>query len=139
MGQSNSRKKILIVDDSKTIHNMLSSVLINNGYAVVPAMNGEECIALAKEISPDLILLDRQMPVMDGNETLKTLKADNALAKIPVIMLTADKELKDMSQSLELGAQDYVVKPFIPYDLIMRINKLLDTGKRFWQKTAEKE
>ena len=128
-----SEKTALIIDDDRTLLLTLKELLSQNGYNAFLAKKGTEGLILAKEKHPDVILLDRQMPEADGNHILIELKTDQATQHIPVIMLTGDNRIGDISSSLELGASDYVVKPFDLDNLIMRIETALknaDTPQR---------
>ena len=89
------------------------------------AEDGEEALRKASDIRPSLIVLDAMMPKLDGFNVLSALKSDDALKDIPVIMLTARKGDKDIVSALEKGAEDYMVKPFIPDELIARVSRIL--------------
>ena len=120
-----SREKILIVDDEKDIVKMLDYNLKKEGFRTVLAYDGEDAIDLANRDNPDLIILDLMLPGMDGLEVCKTLKKENKTAKIPIIMLTAKVQEADKIVGLELGADDYITKPFSPRELIARIKAVL--------------
>ncbi len=122
------KQKILAVDDEIDILNLLRYNLVNAGFAFTPAEDGPEALELAKKMLPDLILLDLMLPNMEGNEVLRRLKADPATRRIPVIMLTARGEEIDRVIGLELGADDYIVKPFSPRELVLRIKAVLRKG-----------
>ncbi len=122
------RRKILAVDDEKDILRLLEHNLGKAGYDVVSAEDGPEAIDLAKRELPDLIILDAMLPNVEGTEVLKTLKKDRVTDRIPVMMLTAKGEELDRVVGLELGADDYIVKPFSPKELLLRVNVLL--GKK---------
>jgi len=110
--------KILIIDDEKTIVDILKYNLLKDGYAVYEAYDGEEGIKKAKEYNPDLILLDVMLPKMDGFSVLRTLRQEMS---IPILMLTAKEEEVDKVLGLELGADDYITKPFSMRELMARI------------------
>lgn len=116
-------QKILVIDDDEMLRMLLSFKLSALGYEVSFAEDGKHGIELAQEISPDLIVLDGMMPVMDGVETIKRLKADDTLKTIPVVMLTARRGDADAVQALSLGAIDFVNKPFNPEELVLRIQR----------------
>ncbi|MBI5599690.1 MAG: response regulator [Deltaproteobacteria bacterium] len=116
---------ILTVDDEADILNLLGYNLKKAGYGVLQAKDGPEAIGLARRKKPDLILLDIMLPDMDGTEVLKRLKRDDSLAHIPVIMLTAKGEEVDRILGLELGAEDYITKPFSPRELVLRVKAVL--------------
>jgi phosphate regulon transcriptional regulator PhoB len=120
-----SKEKILIVDDEKDIVKMLDYNLKKEGFRTVLAYDGEDAIDLANRDNPDLIILDLMLPGMDGLEVCKTLKKENKTAKIPIIMLTAKVQEADKIVGLELGADDYITKPFSPRELIARIKAVL--------------
>ena len=119
------REKILIVDDEKDIVKMLSYNLKKEGYRIVDARDGEDALDLALREHPDLILLDLMLPGIDGLEVCKQLKKEAKTSRIPIIMLTAKTQETDKIVGLELGADDYVSKPFSPKELIARIKAVL--------------
>jgi two-component system alkaline phosphatase synthesis response regulator PhoP len=123
------KEKILIVDDEKDIVKMLDYNLKKEGFRTVLAYDGEEALDLASREHPDLIVLDLMLPGIDGLEVCKTLKKESKTAFIPVIMLTAKKQEADKIVGLELGADDYVTKPFSPRELIARIKAVLRRSK----------
>ncbi len=118
-------KRILLVDDEKDMLDLTVPMLTANHFEVVAVSSGEEALKQAAASSPDLILLDLMMPSMDGHETLKLLKENNKTGSIPVLMLTAIGKADSVSRSLELGAIDYIAKPFEPKTLLEKIRKAL--------------
>lgn len=126
--------KILAVDDEDSIRELLAVQLKKNGYEAVTAADGRE--ALAKAQGTDLILLDVMMPELDGFEVCRRLKADPATCAIPIIMLTAKTEEIDKVLGLELGADDYLAKPFSMRELMARIKAVL---RRTGQDSAAKQ
>ena len=116
-------KKILIVDDEPRIVKMVEYRLQANGYEVVTAGNGIECLEKAKKEAPDLILLDILMPEMDGYQALLKLKSLDDTKSIPVIMLTAKGQVEDVVAAQGMGDDEYVVKPFNPVTLLEKIHK----------------
>ena len=120
-----SRQTILVVEDEADIRELLAFNLRREGYAVLEAGDGREGLELARERQPDLVLLDVMMPVMDGFAVCRELERDTRTVRIPVIMLTARGEEVDRIVGLELGADDYVVKPFSVRELILRIRAIL--------------
>ena len=121
--------KILVADDEVYILHILEFSLGAEGFEVVTANNGETAIAKAKQESPDLIVLDIMMPVLDGYETLRQLKAEQTTKDIPVILLTAKGRDVDKRLGFEVGATDYIVKPFSPSRLIERIEEIIGCRK----------
>ncbi|MFA6320621.1 MAG: response regulator transcription factor [Candidatus Omnitrophota bacterium] len=119
------KEKILIVEDEKDIVKMLEYNLRKEGYVSLSARSGEDAVKTAGKESPDLILLDLMLPGIDGLEVCKTLKLGQKTAAIPIIMLTAKSQESDKIVGLELGADDYVTKPFSPRELIARIKAVL--------------
>ena len=116
---------ILIVEDEQDLLELLRYNLSREGYQVSTASTGEDALKLVRNARPDLILLDLMLPGIDGLEVCRTLKSREATASIPVIMLTAKGEESDVVRGLELGADDYVPKPFSPRVLIARIHAVL--------------
>lgn len=124
MNMERSRLKILVVDDTKTNIDVLEGIL-SNDYDVCVALNGKKAIELTEKIRPDLILLDVMMPEMDGYETLRIMREKNILQGIPVIFLTAKADSKSEQTGLDLGAVDYITKPFNPALVTLRIKNQL--------------
>ena len=120
--------KILVVDDEVYIVHILDFSLGMEGYEVVTALDGEEALAKAAEHKPDLIVLDIMMPGMDGYEACRRLKAGEETRGIPVILLSAKGRNVDQKQGFEVGADDYITKPFSPRKLVERINAILHQG-----------
>ena len=120
-----SEPTILTVDDSKTIRLLLARILRPFAVEVCEACNGEEGLAVAAVKGPQLIILDYNMPVMDGLTMLSRLREDAALKATPVIMLTAESGRAIISAVARLGARDYIVKPFEEQALLGKINKIL--------------
>lgn len=119
------KEKILIVEDEKDIIKMLEYNLKKEGFKVIAACNGEDALDLAGRQQPDLILLDLMLPGMDGLEACKALKKESKTGSIPIIMLTAKSQESDKVVGLELGADDYITKPFSVRELIARIKAVL--------------
>jgi len=119
------KEKILIVDDEKDIIKMLDYNLKKEGYRVISVCNGEDALDSAKRENPDLIILDLMLPGIDGLEVSKSLKKEPKTSRIPIIMLTAKAQEADKVIGLELGADDYVTKPFSPRELIARMKAVL--------------
>lgn len=119
------KEKILIVDDEKDIVKMLDYNLKKEGFRTISCYNGEEALSLAVREHPDLIILDLMLPEVDGLEVCKTLKKDSSTSAIPIIMLTAKTQEADKILGLELGADDYITKPFSPRELVARVKAVL--------------
>ncbi len=113
---------ILVVDDEERIVRMIRMNLEHSGFSVIEANNGNEAIEQIRQKMPNLIILDVMMPGMDGYETLSMIRE---ISQVPVIMLTAKSEEEDRIHGLELGADDYVTKPFSPRELVSRIKAVL--------------
>lgn len=120
-----AREKILIVEDEEDILEVVSYNLIKEGYQITGIASGEETMQSAKAVRPHLILLDLMLPGIDGIEVCKQLKNDPQTRHIPIIMLTAKSEETDIITGLEVGADDYVTKPFSPKILVARIRTAL--------------
>jgi two-component system cell cycle response regulator len=116
---------VLVVDDSRAIRTILTRTLREAGYQVAEAADGREGLEKCREILPNLVLLDIDMPVMDGIETIKSMRADPQLEAIPVLFLTARTGSEDAALGLKLGARDYVRKPCEPAELIARVSTTL--------------
>ena len=118
-------KKILIVDDEQDIVETLKFMLEAQGYECFCAYDGEAGLTLAKEIIPDLMILDVMMPKMNGYKISRLLKYDNKYKNIPIIMVTARSQDDDKAIGQETGVNEYVTKPFELDDLISKVNKYL--------------
>jgi two-component system alkaline phosphatase synthesis response regulator PhoP len=119
------KEKILIVEDEKDIVKMIEYNLKKEGFKVIDARDGEDALDLAVREYPNLILLDLMLPGIDGLEVCKSLKKESKTSSIPIIMLTAKAQESDKIIGLELGADDYITKPFSPRELIARIKAVL--------------
>ena len=120
-----SHKKVLIVEDEQDILQLVKLYLEKEGFQAVTAMTGPEGLRRIKAEKPDLVVLDLMLPEMDGLEVCKRLRAAPDTAMLPIIMLTAKAEESDTIIGLELGADDYVTKPFSPKELVARVKVLL--------------
>ncbi|MEE9403120.1 MAG: diguanylate cyclase [Desulfobacteria bacterium] len=114
--------KILIVDDIRLIAHVAKTMLTKRGHEVILAQDGKAGLEAAKSEQPDIILLDLIMPIMDGYEVCEHLKEDDSTKEIPIIMVTSKAETADKVKGLEMGALDYVAKPFDEGELIARVN-----------------
>ena len=117
--------RILIVEDEANIVKLISIRLERLGHSINSADNGVAALDIAREITPDLILLDVMIPVLNGFQVLQRLKADPATAPIPVLMLTARGHERDIVAGIEGGADDYIIKPFSFPELIARVSTAL--------------
>lgn len=127
--------RILIVDDTPQNTQILGTILLKEGYKINVARNGKHAIEVIEKILPDLILLDIMMPEMDGFETCKLLKSSAKTKDIPIIFLTARTDTEDIVKGFELGAVDYVTKPFNSTELLMRVRTHLEL--KFTKQTIE--
>jgi len=116
-----NRPVILIADDDEDILELVRLRLARSGYDTILARNGAEALAAAREMQPDVALLDVSMPGMDGYEVTAALKADPKTQDIPVILLTARAQTPDVTKGFEAGADDYITKPFSPQALQIRV------------------
>jgi two-component system phosphate regulon response regulator PhoB len=121
--------RILVVDDEPDITALVAYHLARSGYRVSTASTGTEALQAAREEQPALVVLDLMLPELSGFEVLERLRADRALADIPVLMLTARRDEPDRVQGLSLGADDYLVKPFSPQELVLRVRNILRRTK----------
>ena len=117
-----ARSKILLVDDEPKVCELIKAYLVKDGYDVIIAADGQTAIDLAQRYKPDLILLDLNLPELDGLEVCRTIRKQS---NVPIIMLTARDEEIDKVVGLEMGADDYVTKPFSPRELAARVNAVL--------------
>ncbi len=126
------KARVLICDDDPLLLELMEFRLAAKGYEVIRAADGSEALAKAVQEVPDVILLDGMMPKSDGFEVLTSIKANERLSDIPIIMLTARKGERDIVSALEKGADDYLVKPFIPEELLARLARVLarKSGRR---------
>lgn len=116
---------ILIADDEPLLRELLEFRLSQKGYQPVSASDGREALARLHDSAPDAVVLDAMMPIHDGFEVLRRMRNTQAHAETPVIMLTARRSEKDIVGALEIGANDYLVKPFMPEELLARLARLL--------------
>lgn len=119
------KRRILLIEDERDIQELLNYNLAREGFELTACLNGDEGLDMAGRLKPDLILLDVMIPGMGGKEVCRRLKADPLTESIPVIFLTARSEEIDKMLGFELGADDYVTKPFSPRELIARIKAVL--------------
>jgi two-component system phosphate regulon response regulator PhoB len=120
-----AKERILVVEDDDDILQLLQYNLAKDGYRVTGVISGEEALKAVKLSAPDLVLLDLMLPGIDGLEVCRSLKRDERTSNIPIIMLTAKGEEADIVTGLELGADDYVTKPFSPRVVLARVRTVL--------------
>ncbi|HTY45781.1 MAG TPA: response regulator transcription factor [Patescibacteria group bacterium] len=124
-----SKEQIIIIEDDKHISKLVKYNAEKAGYDCVVVDDGEKALDVLSKRGADLVILDIMLPKMDGFEVCRAIKQDNKLKNIPIIMLTAKGEEVDRIVGLELGADDYVVKPFSPRELMLRVKAILKRGK----------
>ena len=118
-------KRILVIEDTENNRRILNDLLTNAGFHVLEANDGERGVAMAAECRPDLILMDIQLPVLDGYETTRRIKADPALRHIPVIAVTSYALSGDETKARAAGCDAYVTKPFSPRMLLAKVREFL--------------
>ena len=123
------KPKIVVIEDEVDILEVINYNLLKEGFDVCSALDGEEGLALIKKEVPDLVLLDLMLPGLDGIEICRKLKTDYSTRSIPIIMVTAKGEESDIVLGLGMGADDYMVKPFRPRELMARIRSVLRRGE----------
>lgn len=124
-------QRILVVDDDRQITRLLASYLEKSGVAALTAYDGENALRIIRHERPDLVVLDLMLPGRDGWEITRTLRADERLCELPILMLTARVEDTDKILGLELGADDYLTKPFNPREVVARVRAILRrSGKK---------
>ncbi len=131
-----SHERILVVDDDREIARLLRGYLEQAGYGVQVAYDGVTALAMVREERPDVLLLDLMLPDMDGWAVTRRIRSDSTLAATPIIMLTARVEDTDKILGLELGADDYVTKPFNPREVLARVRALLRRQQRTQESQA---
>ena len=125
--------RILSIDDSKTIRLLLARLFRPFACELLEAANGEEGLVVASRENPDLIILDYNMPVMDGITMLRKMREDPGLKRTPVIMLTADSGLQSLATVARLGVRDYVTKPFREEELLGKVGRIIPLISRVEQ------
>jgi two-component system phosphate regulon response regulator PhoB/two-component system alkaline phosphatase synthesis response regulator PhoP len=118
-------QRILVVEDEEAILEIVSQALRRNGYEITSASDGDSALEKAFALRPDLVILDLMLPKMDGWEVCRRLRADKETAAIPILMLTARRDEKDVVEGLDIGADDYMKKPFSLAELTARVRALL--------------
>lgn len=122
---TNTVPRVLVVEDEPDIAALIAYQLTREGFRVETAGSGTEALDAIRREVPDLVVLDRMLPGLSGDEVLNRLKADPATVNVPVLMLTAKREQEDRIEGLELGADDYLTKPFSPRELVLRAQAIL--------------
>jgi two-component system phosphate regulon response regulator PhoB len=120
---------VLVVEDEESIRTIITLNLQVAGYAVEEAVDGYQALEKVKKVKPDLVLLDWMLPGLDGLDVLRRLKAESSTANVPVMMLTAKSEESDIVLGLEMGAADYITKPFSNKVLVARVRAMLRRGE----------
>jgi len=120
-----ARKVILNVEDNEANRKIVRYLFTSKGYKVIEAMDGEEGVRMAEQERPDIILMDVQLPKMDGYEATRRIKANPALREIPIIAVTSFALSGDNVKAMEAGCDDYIAKPFKPRNLLEKVEKLL--------------
>lgn len=121
------KKKILIADDNENIRDALTYLLEDEGYELGLAKDGSDTLKKVREFHPDILFLDIMMPEMNGYEVCRIIKNDPELKNIYVIMLTAKGQVAEQERGKEVGADEYIVKPFSPMEILSKIKNILDT------------
>ncbi|MCD4677928.1 MAG: response regulator transcription factor [Desulfobacula sp.] len=133
-----AKETILIVDDEQDIIELIKYNLKNEGYAILTAQTGEQAVKIAEQSQPDLMVLDLMLPGIDGLEVTKYLKNNEQTRDMPIVMLTAKGEESDIVTGLELGASNYISKPFSPKVLVARIRAILRRRKKNFADTPDR-
>ncbi|MCK4859001.1 MAG: response regulator [Candidatus Omnitrophica bacterium] len=120
------QEKILVVDDEESIVELLGYNLKKEGFKVIGALDGEKALDLAKTANPNLIILDLMLPGLHGYEVLRLLKKNMHLSHIPVVILSAKTLEEDIDKGIQLGANDYVTKPFSVAEIVIRVREILE-------------
>jgi DNA-binding response OmpR family regulator len=124
--KQDDRPRIMVVDDDPDTLSILARHIRREGFAVVEVSAGLECLRVAQQQMPDVILLDLMMPEMDGFAVCKALRADSRTAEIPIIMLSARDDIDARAEGMQLGVSDFIAKPVVRRELVERIHAQLD-------------
>lgn len=119
------QKIVILAEDDRTIARLIIFKLEKEGFKVIHFLNGEGVVDTVSKILPDIVILDVMMPIQDGISILKEIKASPKTKHIPVVILSAKGQEKDIIKGMEIGASDYISKPFSPSELIVRIKRIL--------------
>lgn len=117
--------KVLVAEDSSTVRRLVAARLSADGYEVLEAADGAEALALARQHKPDLLVLDKVMPKLDGFEVVGALRGDPETCALPIVMLTERTDEDDVLEGLNLGVDEYMPKPFSPHELSARVRRTL--------------
>ncbi|HZD05241.1 MAG TPA: response regulator, partial [Longimicrobiales bacterium] len=123
--RSDTAPRVLVVEDETDIAALIAYQLTREGYRVETASNGSDALTAVNREIPDLVVLDRMLPGLSGDEVLRELRQESATRALPVLVLTARREQEDRIEGLELGADDYLTKPFSPRELVLRVQAIL--------------
>jgi len=123
--ENQKQKTVVFAEDDKTIAQLVKFKLEKEGFKVVHFQDGEGVIDAVSKILPDIVILDVMMPVQNGISILKEIKVNPQIKHIPVIILSAKGQEKDIVRGIEIGASDYIIKPFAPLEVIARIKRIL--------------
>jgi len=121
--------RILVADDDPTIRRFIATLLADRGYEILEAPDGEQAYQMAGEVKPDLMLLDLIMPFRDGFDVLQDLKREEITSRIPIIIMSVKNREEEIVKGFNLGAEDYVVKPFNSLELVSRVKKILERSR----------
>jgi DNA-binding response OmpR family regulator len=121
--------RILVADDSTTVRRLVAARLAADGHEVIEADDGERALDLARAERPDMIVLDKVMPKLDGFEVVRALRADEATRRIPIVMLTESAGEENVLGGLGLGVDEYMPKPFSPRELSLRVARILQRAQ----------
>ncbi len=122
--------RILVAEDSPTVRAVVTARLVADGYDVIEAADGEEALHLARTERPDLIVLDKVMPKLDGFEVVRLLREQDETRSLPIVMLTERAGEEDVLGGLDLGVEEYMSKPFSPHELSRRVQRVLERVTR---------
>jgi two-component system response regulator MprA len=121
---SKTSQLVLIIDDDQALLGMVSEFLTSAGYLSIQASNGLEGLRQLESSAPHLVILDVNMPELDGMQTCRLIRANKKFQSLPILMLTGRSDIKDMIEARKMGADDYLIKPFQPADLLAKIERL---------------